>query len=130
MLQPAASSTRPPVVIPTTPLVSPVTSKGVNRSVVEPSPSCPEAFSPQHFTPPDVVTAHECPPPAPKQAGAARVPPALIRLTPLERLATSTATSRSAVVPSPTSPLMFCPQHLAPPPAITAQLWVVPALIS
>ena len=41
-----------------TPDDKPDTVTGVNRSVVVPSPSCPEALPPQHFAAPPVVTAH------------------------------------------------------------------------
>jgi hypothetical protein len=47
-----------PAAIAATPLSSPLTATGVNRLVVVPSPSWPEEFEPQHFTPPPVVSAH------------------------------------------------------------------------
>ena len=49
-----------PAAIARTPLVSPLTSTGVRRCVVELSPSWPLPLSPQHFTPPAIVSAHVC----------------------------------------------------------------------
>ncbi len=46
------------VEIELTPEVSPNTSVGVERSVVELSPSCPYQFDPQHLTLPFVSRAH------------------------------------------------------------------------
>jgi hypothetical protein len=40
----------------TTPLAKPTTSTGVLLAVVVPSPSPPVLLSPQHFTPPPIVT--------------------------------------------------------------------------
>ena len=40
------------------PLLSPITSTGVERSVVVPSPNWPYRFHPQHPIPPPVVAAH------------------------------------------------------------------------
>jgi hypothetical protein len=48
----------PPAVTTESPLLSPLTSTGVVRLVVPPSPSWPKMFQPQHFAPPAVVSAH------------------------------------------------------------------------
>ena len=48
----------PPAETSATPLVSPVTSTGVARFVVVPSPSWARKLSPQHLRPPAGVTAH------------------------------------------------------------------------
>ena len=53
-----------PAVMAATPLARPDTLTGVRRSVVELSPSWPEPLSPQHFTPPAVVSAQVCSSPA------------------------------------------------------------------
>jgi len=42
-----------------TPLVRPETATGNERFVVVPSPTCPWAFRPQHFTAPPLVSAHD-----------------------------------------------------------------------
>src|ERR1043166_1138100 len=52
-----------PVAIWRTPLVIPLTSTGVRRLVVAPSPRSPLPLSPQHLAPPLVVTAHVWSPP-------------------------------------------------------------------
>ncbi len=48
-----------PAAIPVTPLASPDTLVGVNRSVVVPSPIAPFRLSPQHFTAPFASSAQE-----------------------------------------------------------------------
>src|SRR5262245_51662555 len=82
----------------TTPLVRPLTSTGVSRSVVVPSPSCPRLLLPQHLTPPALVSAQLYP------------PPAVTAATPLVRPVTSTGVSRSIVVPSPIPPPLSVPK--------------------
>src|SRR5947208_1826699 len=64
----------PPAEIAATPPARPETSTGRWRSVVVPSPSCPQPLSPQHLIPPALVSAHEYPP--------LRSPPAEIAVTP------------------------------------------------
>ena len=55
-----AHECEPPDETADTPLVNPVTFTGVLRFDNVPSPSWPPELSPQHFTPPLVVSAHEC----------------------------------------------------------------------
>ena len=82
-----------------TPLASPLTSTGVVLEIVEPLPSWPYSLSPQHLTPPPVVSAQVC-----------KVPPAEMALIPFASPLTSTGVVRwSTVVPSPN-----CPSHPAP----------------
>lgn len=50
-----------------------------------------------------------------------------IALTPLLRPTTSTGVVRLAVVPSPTAPVAFQPQHFTPPVSMRAQTWLKPA---
>jgi len=45
-------------------LGNPATPTGTELFVVDPFPSCPKSFHPQHLTAPAVVTAHETPKPA------------------------------------------------------------------
>ena len=111
------------------------TSTGEALPVVVPSPSWPCELLPQHVTPPEVVTAQVC------------VPPAEMAMTPvrgrqgpgaapdgkafgLERAAvwlegwqTPTGAVRLVAVPSPTWPSSFHPQHLTLPAAVRAQVW-------
>src|SRR5262249_62436368 len=54
-------------------------------------------------------------------------PPAAIALTPLVSPETSTGVCRWVVVPSPSWPKSFEPQHLTPPEAVRAQVWPAPA---
>src|SRR5437588_329975 len=101
-----------------TPLVSPTTSTGVERLVRVPSPSWPQPLSPQHLTPPALVTAQVC------------KPPTAMAETPLASPETSTGVERLVVVPSPTCPQAFQPQHLTPPVLVIAQLWEEPAAMA
>src|SRR5436190_779052 len=91
-----------------TPLVNPLTSTGIVRSIDVPSPSRPDPLTPQHFTPPVLVSSHvwNTPPASP--------------VTPLVNPLTSTGVVRSVelVVPSPTKP-----QHFAPPVLVIAHVW-------
>src|SRR5581483_3979247 len=104
------------VAIDSTPLVSPTTSTGVLRVVVVPSPSWPLKLMPQHLTPPAVVSAQ------------VNSLPAMIWVTPLDRPTTSTGVVRGvALVPSPSWPVRFSPQHLTPPALVSAQLCSPPA---
>src|SRR2546428_5554873 len=91
-----------------TPLVSPTTSTGVERSLVVPSPSSPSMLSPQHLTPPALVSAQVW------------KTPAAIAATPPPRPETSTGAWRSVVVPSPSWPERLKPQHLTPPALVSA----------
>src|SRR5947207_2019954 len=114
----SAQVCRPPAAIALTPLARPTTSTGVLLSVVVPIPSWPVAFQPQHFRPPPLVRAQEC------------SPPTAIPLTPFSRPATSTGTPLLAVVPWPSWPFMLAPQHFAPPPVVTTQVWSLTAMTS
>src|SRR4030095_4671626 len=102
-----------------TPLVRPLTSTGASRCVFELSPIWPNPFQPQHLAPPPVVTAHVC------DAPASIVP------TPLVNPATSTGVRRWLLeVPSPTWPVLFCPQHFTPPAFVRAHVCVSPAAMA
>src|SRR3989304_5568836 len=105
---------RVPADIALTPLARPKTSTGTLRSLVVPSPSPPKGLSPQHLTPPALVSAQVelqptamagTPPPGwayrvapqpltpPRSVSAqAGNPPGAIALTPLARPETSTGT--------------------------------------
>ena len=72
-----------------TPSVSPLTSTGVELSAVEPLPNWPEGLYPQHLTPPPVVSAQVC------------HPPAEMALTPLASSSTSTGVELLLVKPFP-----------------------------
>jgi hypothetical protein len=73
---------------------------------------------PQHFTPPALVSAQVWP------------PPAVIAVTPLARPVTSTGVLLSVVVPLPSWPAPLAPQHLTPPPLVSAHVWLEPAEIA
>src|SRR3990172_3409111 len=47
----------------------------------------------------------------------------------LPRPTTSTGVARCVVVPSPSWPSKFRPQHFTPPPAVRAHVWSLPAAI-
>ena len=97
------------------PLASPVTSTGVSRSVVDPSPNSPTPLLPQHLTPPVVVRAQVW-----------RFPAAMAA-APLLRPVTSTGVRlANVVVPFPNAPLLFLPQHFTPPAMVRAQVCWVP----
>src|SRR5690348_715050 len=100
----------PPASIICTPVASPTTFTGVGRSIVVPSPNCPELLFPQHFTSPVSVMAQVW------------CPPVAIALTPCASPATSTGILRSRVLPSPTWPASLLPQHLSPPVSVNAQV--------
>ena len=94
----------------------PETSTGVEfvrLLVVVPLPNCPRSFMPQHLALPEVVTAQVW------------VPEVLsvvsMEATPLVSPDTSTGVGLSVVVPLPSCPEEFLPQHLAPPEVVTAQ---------
>ena len=80
------------VVVAPTPLVSPNTSTGVWRSVVELSPNPPRELWPQHFIPPDESSAHEL------------ELPVVMAVTGLVSPETVTGVRLWVVVPSPNSP--------------------------
>ena len=63
----------------------------------------PQLLMPQHFTPPTLVSAQVC------------APPAETALTPLESPVTFTGDVRSVLVPSPRRPWVLLPQHFKPP---------------
>src|SRR4051794_14941946 len=85
----SAHASSSPALIATTPASSPLTSTGVELSVVVPLPSSPCWLEPQHLTAPAAVSAH------------VRSLPALIATTPLPSPITSTGVEPSAVVPPP-----------------------------
>ena len=96
------------------PLPSPDTGVGVDRFVVVPSPSWPAKLLPQHRTAPPDVRAH------------AWACPVATASTPLDSPLTGTGVSRVVVVPSPSWPELFWPQHMTPPPDVTAHVKPVP----
>src|SRR3990170_109953 len=100
------------------PLSRPVTSTGAPLSVVEPFPSSPRSLLPQHLTPPPLVSAQVW-----------RLS-AEIALTPLARPETSTRKRLSVIVALPSWPKRLRPQHLTPPPLVSAQVWRLPAAIA
>ena len=73
---------------------------------------------PQHFASPPVATAQ------------VQNAPAAIAVTPELRPETPTGVLLDIVVPLPSSPSALYPQHFAPPPIVTAQVWTVPAEIA
>src|SRR6266536_2991300 len=87
----------------------PETSTGVGASPVDP---------PQHLTPPSVVSAQLW------------NPPAAMALTPLRPTTSTTRLGRLLLVPSPSAPLIFAPQHLTPPAPVSAQVCRTPAAIA
>src|SRR5436190_360454 len=101
----------------TTPEVSPETSMGADWFPRKPL-NWLKVLLPQHFTPPPVVSAQVCP------------HPAAIAATPLARPETSTGVRRWVFVASPSWPLELSPQHLTPPPAVRAHVWVPPGATS
>ena len=91
-------------------VVMPLTSTGVELSVVVPLPSSPYQFSPQQRTEPPARRAHVWKPP---EAIASAV------VMPL----TATEVELSVVVPLPSSPYQFYPQQRTEPPVRSAQVW-------
>src|SRR5215468_3756250 len=81
---------------------------------MSPVPSSPSALSPQQRTFPDVLTEQLC------------APPAATALMDDPRPTTSTGTGLPIVVPSPSSPEAFPPQHFTAPSVVTAQACVPP----
>src|SRR5262249_10936864 len=55
-------------------------------------------------------------------------PPASTWEMPLVRPDTSTGVGRCVVLASPSCPSKLAPQHLMPPPVVSAQVWYSPAL--
>ena len=92
-----------------------MTSTGTLLLVVEPFPSWPSPFLPQHFTPPPVVTAQVW------------LPPAETDWTPLASPNTSTGNVLGVVELFPSWPFELLPQHFAAPPVVSAQVWFAPA---
>ncbi len=107
-----------PAEIACTPLPRSTTSTGVGRLVVLPSPNWPDPLRPQHLTPPPTVSEQVCP------------PPAAMACMPLARPTTSTGVLRLVVVPSPNWPDPLPPQHLTPPPMVSAQVCPSPAAMA
>ena len=109
---------RPPTAMAATPLVSPVTSTGLLRCVVVPSPTSPVLFQPQHLAPPVVVRAQVW------------WPPETTAATPPVSPATSVGvvqTTLPQLCPSPNWPFSFFPQHVTAPNMVRAQVWYCPA---
>src|SRR5690606_11883435 len=79
--------------------------------------SWPDAPSPQQTMLVSSRTAHACRPPALTDVASPSPP-------------TSTGLAESAVVPSPSCPLSFLPQHATVPTSRTAQLKLEPASTS
>ncbi len=79
--------------------VSPVTVTGVREFVVVPFPSCPWVLSPQHWTVPPVMRAQAELPPMAMAVGVALSP------------VTVTGVGELTVVPFPSCPFVFSPQH-------------------
>ncbi len=95
-----------------TPEVSDGTSTGVELFTIVPLPSCPKELLPQHFTPPALVNAQVWAPPKAKAR------------TPLVSPVTSAGDELAgALVPLPSCPALFCPQHFTPPATVSAQVW-------
>ena len=94
---------------------TPLTCTGLNRTVVLPSPTAPSSLYPQQTTPPEACNAHIVTPPllTAEIPDSVPVPP-----TPV----TDTGLRRVVVVPSPSSPWLFEPQHRTAPETSTAQV--------
>src|SRR3989304_8907950 len=103
-----------------TSFASPLTSTGVRRSAVVPSPSWPKVLNPQHLTPPALVTAQVCADPDPPSTAA----------TLLASPATNAGVPRLRVVPSPSCPLKLYPQHSTPPLPVSKQVCRHPVAIA
>src|SRR5688572_5526884 len=89
----------------------PATSVGTNRSVVVPSPSCPDSFGPQQYPcPVSASTPHACPPTL-----------MLVKRRLAPPLPTSSGTDRRSNVPSPIRPSLP-QQYPSPVSAATPQL--------
>ena len=93
-----------PAAIAVTPMARPARSTGVALPIVEPFPSCPLTFQPQHLTAPAFMSAHVW------------AKPAAIALTLLGRPETSTGVEVVFDEPLPSWPSPFQPQHLTARP--------------
>ena len=99
-----------------------VTCVGEDLSVVVSSPTCPAPFDPQHFTFPSFINAHVvCAPITTSTAVFASDDPSISD--------TCTGVDRAVVVPSPTSPFEFLPQHLIAPLSNSAHPPLTPTAI-
>src|SRR5205807_817327 len=83
---------KPPTAMAETPLASPETSTGVNRERKIAAQGWPEAFQPQHLTPPALVSAQVW------------EPPVAMAMTPLVSPETSAGVERLVCIPSPSWP--------------------------
>src|SRR3989442_6966540 len=92
------------------------TTSGVLRSVVVPSPSCPNELAPQHATPPLTPTAHVW------------KPPALTAWSAPKAVDTWTGVALLVVVPLPSWPWKSLPQQYASLPIVTPHVWLFPPL--
>src|SRR5258706_428120 len=105
------------------PTSRPKTNPGVGRSVVELSPSWPLPLLPQHFASPPEDSAQ-------LTATLAWTVPVETIATPLDKPDTSTGVELVVVVPSPSWPTLFLPQHFTPPDLVSAQLCSSPTEIA
>src|SRR5580693_7226994 len=96
--------------------VRPMTGTGsVVAVVAEPFPSCPSRLPPQHWTPPDMVTAQVWLDPRESP------PPAVMAETPDVRPVTGAGTLPSIVEPLPSWPCSSSPQHQTAPIEVSKQ---------
>src|SRR5690606_33773453 len=104
-------------VLPAMPPDADHTGPGLDRSIVVPSPTCPEGFPPQQYGLPSASTQVWTAP-------AVMVVICLPASTP--DVLTGVGAPRSMVVPSPSCPSLFSPQQYGVPSAST-QVWSPPA---
>src|SRR5512133_2083298 len=108
----------PPAAIAATPRASRETLAGNRRSPLLPSPSCPEPLSPQQRTPPARLRAQVW------------FRPAATATAPRASSERAVGRVRVFVVPSPSCPATFRPQHLTAPRRVSAQVCWPPAAIA
>src|SRR5689334_14350859 len=95
--------------------VMPWTATGDGRACVVPSPSLPNTLSPQQATAPLTRSAHVCDRPA-----------AIATASERPTTAVAVACGVALVVPLPTCPTLFRPQHRTLLSLMSAQLWRSP----
>ena len=87
------------------------TETGSDRSDIVPSPTCPYVLSPQHFRSPLVSNAHVF-----------RIP--VVRASTVDgKFCTVTGTDESLLLPVPSWPPKFQPQHCTAPETSSAHVW-------
>src|SRR5580658_9543038 len=101
-----------------TPEDSPVTPTGVSLLAVEALPSWPSESYPQHWTPPDVVSAQVC------ELPAARATTGVLSVV------AATGTLLLLCDPFPSSKSSLRPQQATEPPSMMAQAWHPPTAIA